>query len=280
LAAGKGVVVCEDEAEARAALDGFFLERRFGETTVVLEEFLEGEELSLLALCDGERAVAMAPARDFKRIGDGDRGPNTGGMGSYSPVAEVDAERAQELVSVIHQPVVEELRRRGTPYHGVLYAGLMLTEAGPSTLEFNCRFGDPETQCVLPRLRSDLLDLLERAVRPGGLEGTEIEWSPEPAVTLVLASGAYPASSSLGDRISGLEAAESEPCVEVLHAGTATDGRGGFVTAGGRVLNVTASGATLTEARERAYAAADRIEFDGRQLRRDIAAEAAERVQA
>jgi len=183
-------------------------------------------------------------------------------------------------VSHIHQPVVEELRRRGTPYHGVLYAGLMLTEAGPSTLEFNCRFGDPETQCVLPRLRSDLLDLLERAVRPGGLEGAGLEWSPEPAVTLVLASGAYPASASLGDRISGLEEAGSEPCVEVLHAGTATDGRGGFVTAGGRVLNVTASGTTLAEARERAYAAADRIEFDGRQLRRDIAAEAAERVQA
>ena len=280
LAAGKGVVVCEDEAEARAALEEFFLERRFGETVVVLEQFLAGEELSLLALCDGERAVAMAPARDFKRIGDGDRGPNTGGMGSYSPVAEVDAERARELVDLIHQPVVEELRRRGTPYHGVLYAGLMLTDAGPSTLEFNARFGDPETQCVLPRLRSDLLDLLERAVRPGGLEGVELEWAPESAVTLVLASGDYPASSSLGDRISGLEEAASQPGVEVLHAGTAADERGGFVTAGGRVLNVTASGATLAEARERAYAAAELIDFDGCQLRRDIAAEAAERVEA
>ena len=280
LAAGKGVVICEDEAEARAALEDFFLERRFGETAVVLEQFLEGEELSLLALCDGVRAVAMAPARDFKRIGEGDRGPNTGGMGSYSPVAELDDERAQELVDQIHQPVVDELRRRGTPYHGVLYAGLMLTDAGPSTLEFNARFGDPETQCVLPRLRSDLLDLLERAVRPGGLEGVELEWSPEPAVTLVLASGGYPASSSLGDRISGLEEAASQPGIEVLHAGTAADGQGGFVTAGGRVLNVTATGASLAEAREHAYAGAERIEFDGRQLRGDIAAEAAERVGA
>jgi phosphoribosylamine--glycine ligase len=182
-------------------------------------------------------------------------------------------------VSEIHQPVVDELRRRGTPYHGVLYAGLMLTEDGPSTLEFNCRFGDPETQCVLPRLGSDLLDLLERAVRPGGLEGAELEWSPDAAVTLVLASGSYPASSSRGDRISGLEEAAEEPGVEVLHAGTAAD-ESGFVTAGGRVLNVTGRGATLGAARERAYAAADRIEFEGRQLRRDIAVEAGQKVGA
>ena len=280
LAAGKGVVICADEAEARAALEEFFLARRFGETAVVLEEFLDGEELSLLALCDGVRAVAMAPARDFKRIGDGDVGPNTGGMGSYSPVAEIDAERAQELVTLVHQPVVDELRRRGTPYHGVLYAGLMLSADGPSTLEFNCRFGDPETQCILPRLRSELLELLERSVQPGGLEGVELEFSSEPAVTLVLASGAYPVSSSLGDRISGLEEAGAAPGVEVLHAGTASDERGGFVTAGGRVLNVTAGGATLAEARERAYAAADLIDFDGLQLRRDIAAKATQRVEA
>jgi phosphoribosylamine---glycine ligase len=280
LAAGKGVVICRDEAEARAAIDEIFLERRFGETTVVLEEFLEGEELSLLALCDGERAVAMAPARDFKRLSDGDRGPNTGGMGSYSPVEEVDAERAHKLVSLIHQPVIDELRHRGTPYHGVLYAGLMLTEAGPRTLEFNCRFGDPETQCVLPRLRSDLLDLLERGIRPGGLAGVEIEWSPEAAVTVVLASGGYPASSSHGDRIAGLEDAEAEPGVEVLHAGTDADGEGGLVTAGGRVLNVTGRGATIEEARERAYAGVEHIVFEGRTLRRDIAAAAAERVRA
>jgi phosphoribosylamine---glycine ligase len=280
LAAGKGVVICEDEHEAHEALDAFFGERRFGATVVVLEEFLEGEELSLLALCDGERALPLAPARDFKRIGDGDRGPNTGGMGSYSPVAEIDAERAEEMAALVHQPVVNELRRRGTPYHGVLYAGLMLTSAGPRVLEFNCRFGDPEAQCVLPRLRSDLLGLLERAVRPGGLEGAELEWSRDPAVTVVLASRGYPASSSRGDRIEGIEDAEEVPGVEVLHAATAEDPEGRLVTAGGRVLNVTGSGPTLAEARERAYAAADRIHFEGRQLRRDIAAEAADRVGA
>jgi phosphoribosylamine---glycine ligase len=280
LAAGKGVVICEGEAEAREALDAFFGERRFGATAVVLEEFLDGEELSLLALCDGERALPLAPARDFKRIGDGDRGPNTGGMGSYSPVAEIGAERAEELMALVHQPVVDELRRRGTPYHGVLYAGLMLTADGARVLEFNCRFGDPEAQCVLPRLRSDLLELLERAVRPGGLNGAELEWSPDPVVTVVLASRGYPASSSRGDRIEGIEDAEAIPGVEVLHAATAADGAGRLATAGGRVLNVTGSGPTLAEARERVYAAADRIHFEGRQLRRDIAAEAAERVEA
>ena len=279
LAAGKGVVICPTEADARAALDAFFVERRFGNTTVLLEELLEGEELSLLALCDGERAVPMAPARDFKRIFDGDRGPNTGGMGSYSPVAEVDDERTRELVDRIHQPIVEELRRRGTPYHGVLYAGLMMTAAGPRVLEFNCRLGDPETQAILPRLRTDMLELLEGAVRPGGLAGAELEWAPEYAVTVVLASRGYPESSSRGDPIEGVEEAAAEPGVEVLHAGTAEES-GRLVTAGGRVLNVTARGGSLAEARERAYAAADRIRFDGKQLRRDIAAGAAERVEA
>ncbi len=280
LAGGKGVVVCANRAEAGSALDDFFGERRFGDTVVVLEEFVDGEEISLLALCDGERALPMAPARDFKRIGDGDRGSNTGGMGSYSPVAGIDAERAEELARSVHQPVLDELRGRGTPYHGVLYAGLMLTLGGPQVLEFNCRFGDPETQAILPRLRSDLLELLEAAVRPGGLEGFELEWSPDPAVTVVLASRGYPATSSSGDRISGIDEAAAAPDVEVLHAGTADDGTGGYVTAGGRVLDVTAVGATLAEARSRAYAAADRIEFEGRQLRRDIAAEAGEPVGA
>ena len=280
LAAGKGVLLCADEDDARTALEAFFVERRFGETAVVLEELVDGEELSLLALCDGERALAMAPARDFKRLGDGDRGPNTGGMGSFSPVAGIDAERAEELVRLVHQPVLDELRRRGTPYHGVLYAGLMLTAGGPQVLEFNCRFGDPEAQAILPRLRSDLLEALEAAVRPGGLEGFELEWSPDPAVTVVLASHGYPVTSSSGERISGIDEAAAAPDVEVLHAGTADDGAGGFMTAGGRVLDVTAVGSTLAEARERAYAAADRIEFAGRRLRRDIAAEAAARVGA
>ena len=269
LAAGKGVVIAGDEREARAALEAMLVERRFGATRVVVEEFLDGEELSLLALCDGERALPLAPARDYKRIGDGDTGPNTGGMGSYSPVPEVGAAMVEDLRRTVHQPVVDELAARGTPFHGVLYAGLMLTAAGPRVLEFNVRFGDPETQAVLPRLRSDLLDLLERAVRPGGLAGAEVEWDERAAVTVVLAARGYPDSPAAGDRIEGLDRAPDG--VEVLHAGTA-ERDGAIVTAGGRVLNVTALGADPAAAREAAYAAADVITFEGRQLRRDIAA--------
>ena len=275
LAAGKGVIIAADQREARAAADVFFSERRFGDTEVVLEEHVDGEELSLLALCDGERAVPLAPAQDYKRIFDGDRGPNTGGMGSYSPVPGVDAERADELAREVHQPIVDELRRRGTPYHGILYAGLMMTATGPKVLEFNCRFGDPETQAVLPRLRSDLLDLLEAGTTPGALAGVEPGWSEDWAVTVVLASRGYPESSSKGDVISGVDAVDAD----VFHAGTA-ERHGELVTAGGRVLNVTALGATPGEARDSAYAAAERIEFEGRQMRRDIAARAVERVEA
>ncbi|MDX6697837.1 MAG: phosphoribosylamine---glycine ligase [Solirubrobacteraceae bacterium] len=276
LAAGKGVVIAQDEAEARAALEDMLVERRFGETSVLVEEHLEGEELSLLALCDGERAVPMAPARDYKRIGEGDAGPNTGGMGSYSPVADVDPARAEQIAAAVHQPVVDLMRQRGTPFSGVLYAGLMLTAEGPRVLEYNVRFGDPETQAVLPRLRSDLLEVLLRATRPGGLAGVELEWDPRWAVTLVLASAGYPASSSRGDVISGLDAVPAG--VEITHAGTAAGPDGGVVTAGGRVLNVTALGDDPAQARDAAYAAADVIAFDGRQLRRDIARTAAERV--
>lgn len=270
LAAGKGVIIAADEREARAALDVFFGEQRFGETEVVLEQFLEGEEVSLLALCDGERAVPLAPAQDYKRIFDGDEGPNTGGMGSYSPVPGFDLARAREIAEVAHQPIVDELRRQGTPFHGVLYAGLMLTADGPKVLEYNARFGDPETQAVLPRLRSDLLELLEASTRPGGLAGVEPDWAPDWAVTVVLASRGYPESSSSGDPISGLDEVED---VQVFHAATARAG-GQFVTAGGRVLGVTALGASAAEARDRAYAAVERIDFDGRQVRGDIAARA------
>ncbi|MBA2793332.1 MAG: phosphoribosylamine--glycine ligase [Thermoleophilaceae bacterium] len=277
LAAGKGVVICQDEASAREAVEEFFTERRFGDTEVVLEEFLEGEELSLLALCDGERAVPMAPAQDYKRIGDGDEGPNTGGMGSYSPVPGIGPEHAEALAKAVHQPVVDEMRRRGTPYHGVLYAGLMMTSDGPKVLEYNCRFGDPETQAVLPRLRSDVLELLEGAARPGGLRDVRAEWSSEWAVTVVLASAGYPVSSSSGDEIHGLRSIDSLE-VELLHAGTA-EREGRLMTAGGRVLNVTGIGATPAQARARAYAAADRVQFDGKQMRRDIAARAVDRVE-
>jgi phosphoribosylamine--glycine ligase len=275
LAAGKGVLICGSEAEAREAADVFFTERRFGETTVVLEEFLEGEELSLLALCDGENVLPLAPAQDYKRIFDGDRGPNTGGMGSYSPVPGFGPAEVEEIVEAVHRPVVAAMARRGTPFRGVLYAGLMVGAEGPQVLEFNVRFGDPETQAVLPRLRTDLLDLCLAGREPGGLAGAEAEFGEEWAVTLVLASAGYPESSSKGDPIRGL--AEAAELAEVTHAGTA--GRDGeIVTAGGRVLNVTALGATPAEARDRAYDAARRIEFDGMQLRSDIAARAVERV--
>ena len=276
LAAGKGVIICETEAEALAALKTFFDDKRFGATEVVLEEFLDGEELSLLALCDGERAIPLAPAQDYKRIGEGDQGPNTGGMGSYSPVPGFDNGHAKALAQAVHQPVIDEMRRRGTPYHGVLYAGLMITEAGPKVLEFNCRFGDPETQAVLPRLRSDLLDLLDRSTRVGGLEGVAPDWSPDWAVTVVLASRGYPESSSKGDEIAGLRSIDSLD-TEIFHAGTAESG-GKIVTAGGRVLNVTGIGSSPSEARDRAYDAAEKIQFDGKQMRRDIAARAVERV--
>ncbi len=279
LAAGKGVIIAESEAEARDAVDVFFVERRFGETSVVLEEHLEGEELSLLALCDGDNVVPLAPAQDYKRIHDGDRGPNTGGMGSYSPVPGFDAAAAEELADLVHRPTVDLLRRRGTPYRGVLYAGLMITASGPRVLEFNCRFGDPESQAVLPRLRSDLIDLCIGARQPGGLAGTVAEFAEDWAVTVVLASAGYPASSSVGDAISGLAEAASMDRVEITHAGTALSD-GSVVTSGGRVVNVTALAATPEAARDRAYEAARLISFDGMQMRTDIAARAVDRVAA
>ncbi len=277
LAAGKGVTVADTAEQARAALTEIFVEDRFaisGPTgpSALVEERLIGEELSLLALCDGERAVALAPARDFKRIGDRDRGPNTGGMGSSSPGGGFDDARVREIVATVHQPVLDLMRSRGTPFRGVLYAGLMLTPEGLRVLEFNVRFVDPETQAVLPRLRSDLLELLLAAARPGGLADTRLEWSPEWAVTLVLASAGYPESSSSGDLITGLERVPET--VEVTHAGTART-PAGVVTAGGRVLNITALGDGPESARDAAYAASEMISFDGMQLRRDIAARAA-----
>ncbi len=279
LAAGKGVIICTSEAEAREAVDVFFTEQRFGETAVVIEEFLEGEELSLLALCDGENVLPLAPAQDYKRIGDGDTGPNTGGMGSYSPVPGIDSAEAERIADLVHRPIVAAMSRRGTPYHGVLYAGLMLTESGPKVLEFNCRFGDPETQAVLPRLSSDLVELCLASREPGGLAGVDAGFGDDWAVTVVLASAGYPASSSKGDVIDGLERAAESDGVEVTHAGTARrDGE--IVTAGGRVINVTGLGPTAAEARRRAYDAAELISFDGRQLRTDIAARAVEREAA
>jgi phosphoribosylamine--glycine ligase len=275
LAAGKGVIIASDEHEARDALNQLLVERRFDTERVVVEEYLEGDELSLLALCDGTRAIPLASARDYKRIFDHDRGPNTGGMGSYSPVRAIDTARAEEICARVHSPVLDELQRRGTPFQGVLYAGLMLTAGGPKVLEFNVRFGDPETQAILPRLRSDLLELLERATEPGGLEAVKLEWDRRTAVTIVLASRGYPGSASKGDVISGLERVSPE--VHVTHAGTARLASGELATAGGRVLAVTGLGIDPADARRAAYAAADMIEFDGKQIRRDIALDAVAR---
>jgi phosphoribosylamine---glycine ligase len=276
LAAGKGVILCADEAEGRGALDVFFTERRFGETPVVLEEFLAGEELSLLALCDGENVVPLAPAQDYKRIFDGDLGPNTGGMGSYSPVPGLaGTAEVEEIVERVHRPIVAAMAARGTPFHGVLYGGLMIGADGPKVIEFNARFGDPETQAVLPRLRSDLVDLFRAAREPGGLAGMSADFDDDWAVTVVLASAGYPEGSSKGDVIHGLD--EAAEIAEVTHAGTASrDGE--IVTAGGRVLGVTGLGPDPAAARDRAYDAAGRISFDGMQIRRDIAARAVERT--
>jgi phosphoribosylamine--glycine ligase len=274
LAAGKGVVIAADEAQARETLEELLVARKFGTERVVVEEHLVGEELSLLAVCDGERAMPLASAQDYKRIFDGDQGPNTGGMGSYSPVPAVDASRAGEICAAVHQPVLDEMARRGVPFQGCLYAGLMMTADGPKVLEFNVRFGDPETEAVLPRLRTDLLGLLEAASEPGGLaDAPPLEWDSRTAVTVALASRGYPAGASRGDVITGLDRVPSD--VYVTHAGTARGQDGRVVTAGGRVLAVTGLGEDAAAARRAAYAAADMIEFDGKQLRRDIALRAA-----
>ena len=271
LAAGKGVVIAADAREARAALEAFLVEHRFDTTQVVVEECLVGRECSLFALCDGVRAVPLQSAQDYKRIGDGDSGPNTGGMGAYSPMPSIGPAEAAEICARVHQPLVDEMARRGTPFHGLLYAGLMLTPEGVRVIEFNVRFGDPETQALLPRLRSDLLALLQATVTPGGLDGVEPVWDERASVTLVLASAGYPESSSGPVAILGLEDLPAE--IEVTHAGTRRDPASGELrTAGGRVLNLTALGEDIPAARAAAYAAAARVSFPGAQLRGDIAA--------
>ena len=272
LAAGKGVVIATNAHEAEDTLTALLVERLFATETVLIEEYLMGEELSLHALCDGERALALAPARDYKRIFDGDQGPNTGGMGSYSPVPGVDDALVEQIIATVHQPIVDHMRERGTPFRGVLYGGLMLTRRGPRVIEFNVRFGDPETQALLPRLRSDLLESLLATTRPGGLAGHELDWSPQSAVSLVLASAGYPEHPRLGDPISGLDRVPDT--IELTHAGTAArDGE--IVTSGGRVVGVTALGDDPASARTAAYAAARMVDFAGKQLRTDIAAQGA-----
>jgi phosphoribosylamine--glycine ligase len=264
LAAGKGVFVCHTQEELDA---GLAAAAAFGDS-LVIEELLEGDELSLFALVDGTTVFPLAPAQDFKRIGDGDVGPNTGGMGAYSPVPDVDAALVDEIVKTVHEPVVAELAARDAPFRGLLYAGLMLTADGPRVLEFNARFGDPETQVILPRLDGDLLTALH-ACATGSLAGIELSVAPRAAVTVVLAGGDYPASSDSGTPIGGVAEAEADGAL-VFHAGTALrDGR--LVTNGGRILNVVGTGETVSDAREAAYCAVDRISFAGMRYRRDIA---------
>ncbi len=270
LAAGKGVFVCPDEASLARALE----EIKAFPGEPVYEELLVGEELSLLAIAAGEQILALAPAQDFKRAYDGDEGPNTGGMGSYSPVPGIGPGEVEEILDRVHRPVLAELAARGAPFVGVLYAGLMRTAAGGiEVLEFNVRFGDPETQAILPRLDGDLLVALAAAAG-GSLEGIELAVSKEAAVTVVLAAGGYPAGSDRGSAITGIEEAEAAGAV-VFHAGTALQ-NDTLVTNGGRVLNVTALGSTIAQARERAYEACRKIEWEGMRYRGDIALAAAD----
>jgi len=267
LTAGKGVYICRTDDELNAALASV---SAYGDQFVI-EELLEGEELSVFAISDGSNLIALPASRDYSRVGDDDTGPNTGGMGSYSPVPEIDQARVAELVDTIHRPVIEELAERDTPFIGCLYGGLMLTADGPKVLEFNCRFGDPETQVLLPRLDGDLAEALLAAAQ-GDLGEAELPISDTCAVTIAMAAGGYPAERDTGSPIDGVDDAEALGAV-VFHAGTAMrDGH--LVTSGGRILSVTGLGDTIEDARTRAYDACERISFPDARYRRDIAAKA------
>ncbi len=275
IAAGKGVVICQTREEAHAAIEDALVRRVFGAAgeRIVLEEWLEGPEVSVFAVCDGRDLIPLPPAQDFKRALDGDLGPNTGGMGAYTPVAEFGVDQAAELCRSVLRPVLSELARRGSPYVGLLYAGLVLTREGPKVLEFNCRFGDPETQVIVPRISSDFGALLSAAVDPGrGVLNAPLTLSDEALVSVVLASGGYPGTYEVGRPISGLDAVSADyPDVLVFQAGTRLeDGR--LVTSGGRVLSVTGRGPDVRAARDAAYAAANLIQWEGMHRRDDIAA--------
>jgi phosphoribosylamine---glycine ligase len=272
-AAGKGVTVARSREEAESAVRAAFA-GKFGAAgeRVLIEEFLEGREASVFVITDGREMLPFLPAQDYKRIYDGDEGPNTGGMGAYSPVMWMEPGTYAAILEEIIRPTLRQLALIGAPYTGLLYAGVMVTETGPKALEFNCRFGDPETQVILPRLGTDLLELMI-AAEVGDIAGREVVWSADKAVCVVLASEGYPESSSSGDEISGLENIPAG--VYIYHAGTEERG-GQFYSAGGRVLNVVGTGPTIIEARARAYAAVEQIHFDGMQYRTDIALEAIE----
>ncbi len=271
LAAGKGVVVAQSLAEATDALTDAIEHRVFGAAgdIVLIEEGLVGPEVSLLAICAGTSVARFPAARDYKPIGDGNTGPNTGGMGSVSPIPDISDADADRLVDLIHRPVVEEMARRGVPFSGVLYAGLMMTPDGPRCLEFNVRFGDPETQALMPRLAEDAVEFLGGAAR-GELADRPVRVHADPCVAIVLTAGGYPGTPRQGDVIHGLEAAEATGA-EIYHAGTARNDQGQIITAGGRILAVAQRGITLADARAAAYAAADLISWEGMHMRRDIA---------
>ncbi len=270
LAAGKGVVVARTREEAKEAARAMLVEGVFGDAgrRVVIEDCLEGSEISLFAVCDGEEYVLLETAQDYKPIFDGDRGPNTGGMGTYSPYYATEHPLVVEACRRIIEPTLRGMRAEGTPYRGFLYAGLMLTDAGPQVIEFNVRFGDPEAQSIFPRLRSSFVELIERAIE-GRIGGYRAEWDPYHAVCVVAASAGYPGSYEKGCVIEGLENPGDE--IEIYHAGTTRRDDGALVTSGGRVLGVTALGESRALARASAYAALERIRFDGIQFRRDIA---------
>lgn len=270
LAAGKGVLICETRAQAEQAIEGLFSGKLLGsaETTVIIEEFLIGEELSFLVLSDGRHVVPLVPAQDHKRLGEGDTGPNTGGMGVYSTDSMLDPTMGDWILHHIARPAVDGMAAEDTPFTGVLYCGLMMTARGPMVLEFNARFGDPETQAILVRLDSDLLEALESCVQ-GRLSEIVLRWKPGASACVVAASGGYPGSYTNGHKITGLDQAAAVPGVVVFHAGTALVG-GDIITSGGRVLAVTATAATLEAALHRAYDAMAKIHFEGMVYRRDI----------
>ncbi len=272
LAAGKGVVVTEDRDAARVALQDRLVEGKFGDAgrRVVIEEFLEGEEASLIAFTDGRAVVPCEPAQDYKRVFDGDEGPNTGGMGSYSPVPSCPPALADQVVAEVLRPMVRAMAEAGASFVGALYAGLALTTKGPRVVEFNARFGDPETQALLPRLSSDL-GAVCLACATGELEGASLGWSDEVCVAIVLASAGYPGPHQTGFAITGLDEAGSIPGVDLFHAGTGQTKDGAITTAGGRVLTVSALGDSFRAARALAYDAASRIDFEGKHLRSDVA---------
>jgi phosphoribosylamine--glycine ligase len=275
LAAGKGVVVAQTVAEAEAAIADIMESRIHGEAgaTVVIEEFLQGEEISFFALCDGETALPFGAAQDHKRVGEGDTGPNTGGMGAYSPAPAFTPALEQATMQRIVLPTLRAMARRGTPFRGVLFAGLMLTAQGdevrPKLIEFNVRFGDPECQALLLRLRSDLLPAL-LAAATGDLAGARLEMSPDPSLVVVMAAEGYPGTPRKGTQIGGLDTAAALPAVRIFHAGTARRADGAIIADGGRVLGIGATGTTLREARDAAYAAVDALDWRGGFCRRDI----------